>query len=40
MMASSEDMVMLEDILGENNVRLESGGRITFYPQMVKNEPM
>jgi hypothetical protein len=40
MMAVMKDSVMMDDILRENNVHPESGGRIKFYPNKVKSGQM
>ena len=34
------DSEMMEDILRGSGVCVESGGRITFYPNTAKNRPM
>ena len=38
--AALRDLAMMEDIQTGSNVRSESDGRITFYPNTVKNGPM
>ena len=40
MMAALRDSAKMEDILRGSGARPESGGRITFYPNMAKNRPM
>ena len=40
MTAALRDSAMIEDILRGSGVCPKSGGRITFYPNMMKNERM